>query len=81
LSLTRWTLDRLLKPEERTTDHSASDLRQVYKHWLHTFERFITAFEAALNADEFETDKYDLLVISISSDVYAYVEGTTYNAP
>jgi len=69
-------MDRLLKPEKLTADPTASDSRQVNKHWLRTFERFITAVEAACNEDDPEMDKYGLLVNYISSDVYAYVEET-----
>ena len=74
-------MDRLLKSAEPEIDSKTPDARQVYKHWLRAFERFVQAVEATRAQDDPEIDKYGLLVNFISSEIYSYIEGTTEYQP
>ena len=70
-------MERLLRPAKLDVDPNAANSSQVYRHWLKTFQRFISAVEAIRNLEDRATDKYGLLVNFLSPEVYAYVEEIT----
>lgn len=70
-------MDRLLKPEKLNANPNDSSSRLVFKHWLRTFERFITTVEERQGEDDPAVDRYGLLVNYVSPTVYQYIEDTT----
>ena len=55
-------MDRLLRPSKFEADPNAPDSKQVFKHWQKTFKRFVAAVENGRDVNDFEIDKYGLLI-------------------
>ena len=70
-------MDRLLKPEKLDANPNDLDAKLTFKHWLRTFERFITAVDERRAENDPNTDKYGILVNYVSPKVYEYIEETT----
>ena len=68
-------MDELLKPRILKTEPN----KQIYKHWLKTFQCFLTSAEATRrNADnEPQLNKLSLLFKYVSHRIYLYIEDST----
>ena len=76
-------MDKLLKPRVLETEPNESEAEQVYKHWLKTFECFLSsAEEARRNADNAPPlNKLSILFNHVSHRIYLYIEeSATYEA-
>ena len=74
-------MDKLLKPRILETEPNEPEAEQIYKHWLKTFQCFLTSAEATRrNADnEPQLNKLSLLFNYASHRIYSYIEkSTTY---
>ncbi|XP_055882384.1 uncharacterized protein LOC129925800 [Biomphalaria glabrata] len=64
-------MDRFLRPERLVVDPNDPDAQRIWKHWLHTFEKF------ALKLAVSEGEKFDLLCNFISHAVYELISDCT----
>ena len=72
-------MDELLKPRILKTEPNKPEAEQIYKHWLKTFQCFLTSAEATRrNADnEPQLNKLSLLFKYVSHRIYLYIEDST----
>ena len=72
-------MDKLLKPRILETEPNEPEAEQIYKHWLKTFQCFLTSAEATRrNGDnEPQVNKLSLLFNYVSHRIYLYIEDST----
>ena len=72
-------MDKLLKPRILETEPNEPEAEQIYKHWLKTFQGFLTSAEATRrNGDnEPQLNKLSLLFNYVSHRIYLYIEDST----
>ena len=72
-------MDKLLKPRILETEPNEPEAEQIYKHWLKTFQCFLTSAEATRrNGDnEPQLNKLSLLFNYVSHRIYLYIEDST----
>ncbi|KRY04201.1 hypothetical protein T12_5208, partial [Trichinella patagoniensis] len=63
-------MDRFLKPERLDVDPSSPTSSEQWKHWLATFENFLTALPQE------NLDKKSLLVNFVSPRIYSSIAGS-----
>ena len=76
------SISRLLQPAILEADPSKERSAKIYKHWVRSFESFLSATQSARlqsvheddDSDDPALDKLALLLNRISPDVYSYVE-------
>ena len=63
-------MDKLLKPERLSIDPNSRNANVEYKHWLKTFQNYITAVrEVNENVNQLQ-----VLINFVSATVYSYIE-------
>jgi len=79
------SISRLLQPAILEADPGEERSAKIYKHWVRTFESFLSAAQSTLlqsvhedgdydDSDDPTLDKLALLCNHISPDVYSYVK-------
>jgi len=64
-------MDRFLNPDKLCADPESSAAEKEYRHWLRTFQNFLTQVR---ESTEGEVDELSILVNYVSPNVYAYIE-------
>ena len=68
-------MDKLLRPDTFNADPTSSNGSKELLHWKTRFEKFIASIDNVT-----ETNKLDLLINYVSTEVYAYIsDATDYN--
>ena len=64
-------MDQFLKPDKLCADPESPAAEKEYRHWLRTFQNFLTQVR---ESTEGEVDELSILVNYVSPNVYGYIE-------